>query len=246
VHDLSQERTAWPTRWLGLLLITAGVIIGGVTLTRALTSWWHTPWNHALPPQSLPALPMTRPLPPLSAQGVRPRTQAAWPALPISAARLPALRIRIPAIELDAPIVSVRPISTTDYSGTITWQWDTADYAVGHQNNSAHPGGGSNIVLTGHNNTKGEVFRDLVHLEPDDVVHLQTVAGVHSYRVRSITIVPYRRDPEAGEARLQEFMAPTAREQLTLISCYPYFSNADRIVIIADPLPRNTRKTSWQ
>jgi sortase A len=245
VHDLSEARLASPTRWLGLLLILAGVILAGVTLTRALTAWWHTAGHRLLITQSIPTLPGTHPLPPLQ---VRPSVQPAWPAQPASAAsaRLPALRMTIPAIKLDAPIVSVRPISTTDYSGAITWQWDTADYAVGHQDNSAQPGGGSNIVMTGHNNTKGEVFRNLIHLEPGDRVRLHTVAGVHPYVVRSVTIVPYRQDPQAGEAHLQQVMAPTVGERLTLISCYPYFSNADRVVVIAEPLPHRFFKASYQ
>jgi sortase A len=147
----------------------------------------------------------------------------------------PPTHIQIPAIRLDAAIVPVSPFSSTTRSGEIRWTWGAADYAVGHLDRTATPGAGGNIVLAGHNNIKGEVFRDLSRLELGDAITVATSAGIHLYVVTEVTIVPYRKDPVAGEATLQRYMADTTAERLTLLSCYPYWTNADRIVVVAAP-----------
>jgi len=46
-------------------------------------------------------------------------------------------------------------------------------------------------------------------------------------------IVPYRQDPVAGDAELARYMDTFDDERLTLISCFPFFTNADRVVVVA-------------
>ncbi len=64
--------------------------------------------------------------------------------------------ITIPKIDLDSRVLEVGKVRA---EGTTTWE--VADYAVGHHEGSGVPGGGTNIVLSGHNNINGEVFRRL-------------------------------------------------------------------------------------
>lgn len=155
-------------------------------------------------------------------------------------ALLPPMRIAIPAIDINARI-DESPLETwTDDTGRARARWQDPGRAVGHLAGTGLPGGSDNIVLTGHNNWMGEVFRRLPELRQGDEIILYTETGEHQYRVAERWIVPYRRDPARGEARLRNYTKSTVGEQLTLISCYPYLTNADRIVIIAEPVRLQT------
>ncbi len=224
--------------FLGLILMTAGIALASGLVIRLADEWLSSAFGQRAEfrlVSGLPEIELRPRLEPIA--GVLP-SQYAAPSAPVTP-QAPPLRIEIPAIGLDSPVVPVSPISTTTRSGSIIWAWDTADYAVGHLDQSAVPGAG-NVVLAGHNNTKGEVFRYLPDLSIGDIITVYTSEKAHSYRVDEITIVPYRRNPTAGEAILQTYLASTNHEQLILISCYPYVTNADRIVVVASPLPENS------
>lgn len=106
-------------------------------------------------------------------------------------------------------------------------------FAVGHFDSSGRPGEGTNIVLIGHNNTLGEVFRSLDKLNPGDEIVLFTEASEYRYQVQKIFYIPYRGVEAEGDDALRAYSAPTGSETLTLISCWPYATNANRIVIQA-------------
>ncbi len=231
---VKSTQNAFSWRWLiGVLLTSAGIALASGLLIRLADEWLSDAFGRRAEFRvvgGLPEIELRPRLEPIAAAVLSVRHAA--PAVP----QAPPLRISIPAIGLDEPIVPVSPISTTARSGAISWAWGTADYAVGHLDRSAVPGAG-NVVLAGHNNTKGEVFRYLPDLTLGQLITVYTGERAHVYRVDEITIVPYRRNPAAGEAILQPYLATTEHEQLTLISCYPYVTNADRIVVVASPLP---------
>lgn len=178
-----------------------------------------------------PAIVSSVELPVETAPGVAPAS-----ALAAKHDLLPPVRIAIPAIDINARI-NESPLETwTDDVGRARARWQDPGRAVGYLAGTALPGGDGNIVLTGHNNWMGEVFRRLPELHRGDEITLYTETGEHLYRVTERWIVPYRRDPARGEARLRSYTKNTSHEQLTLISCYPYLTNADRIVIIAEPM----------
>jgi sortase A len=107
---------------------------------------------------------------------------------------------------------------------------------VAHFGTSGNPGDGRNIVLIGHNNTLGEVFRYLDQLHLGDQVTLYTEERAFEYKVQKKFIIPYLGAEEAGDALLVSYSAPQLSEMITIISCWPYFTNAHRIVIIAVPV----------
>jgi len=90
---------------------------------------------------------------------------------------------------------------------------------------SAAPGQAGNMVLAGHNDVYGEVFRDLDKLAPGDKIVVSSDRQAYFYVVRETVIV----DPTDVSV-----MAFTEYPSLTLISCYPYRINTKRIVIFAD------------
>ncbi|MEO8287687.1 MAG: sortase [Chloroflexota bacterium] len=138
------------------------------------------------------------------------------------------VRIASPNIKLDASVYEVYIKKNT---------WEVADYAAGHSYNSANPGEGNNIVLSGHNNWRGEVFRYLENLKPGDIIQVWTQAGKeYDYHVTDI-----RKLKEAGVSMAQrlknaEVMNPTGFEQLTLITCWPYVTYTHRIIVTALPV----------
>ena len=94
-------------------------------------------------------------------------------------------RIVIPDIDLDSPIV---PIGwyIIEQAGQRFSVWQVADYAASWHKTSAYPGHEGNIVLNGHHNIKGEVFRYLVDLEVGD-----RIGPTDSEQLTMVTCWPY-------------------------------------------------------
>ncbi len=120
-----------------------------------------------------------------------------------------AIRIRIPAIGVDAPVV--------EGDG-----WEQLKKGVGHHPGSANPGQRGNLVLSGHDDVYGEVFRYLDRLKPGDKIIVYTADKAYTYVVTEIHIV---------EPTDVQWLAPTAQPTITLISCYPYMVDNRRIVV---------------
>jgi sortase A len=154
---------------------------------------------------------------------------------------LPPIRLSIPAIGLNTTVVETYPTKTTLWTGEEKFVWQSVSFAVGHYDTSGNPGEGRNIVLAGHNNTQGAVFRRLPELERGQQVLLYTEKGEFRYRVTEKTIVPYLGSEEEGDAMLRAYAAPQSAERVTMISCWPYATNAHRIVVVAEPFPEETQ-----
>jgi sortase A len=122
-----------------------------------------------------------------------------------------AIRIQIPSLDVDAPVVQGDG-------------WEQLKKGVGQNIGSANPGQNGNVVLSAHNDVYGELFRYLDKLVPGDQVILYTQQRQYIYVVDRTSIV----EPTAVEV-----MAPTGSPTATLISCYPYLVNKQRIVVFA-------------
>jgi LPXTG-site transpeptidase (sortase) family protein len=145
-------------------------------------------------------------------------------------------RIAIPSIKLDSPIV---PIGwyVVEQDGQQFSVWQVADYAVSWHKTSAYPGHGGNVVLNGHHNIKGEVFRYLVDVDIGDRILLYAGEQVYFYAVEQKMIL--KEKGETSEVRRQNasWIAPTDDERLTMVTCWPYTNNTHRLVIVAKPAP---------
>jgi sortase A len=122
-----------------------------------------------------------------------------------------AVRIQIPAINVDAPVVQGDT-------------WEQLKKGVGQQIGTPDPGSKGNIVLSGHNDVYGEVFRYLDRLNPGDKVVLFTSRRQYTYIITGTQMV----EPTAVEV-----MAQTPDARVTLISCHPYLIDDHRIVVSA-------------
>lgn len=141
-------------------------------------------------------------------------------------------RLAIPAIAVDSKVVEVGQ-ATDQEPG-----WAVADFSVGHHEGSGVPGGGTNIVLAGHNNFRGEVFRRLDGLVAGDLVRLRTRDGAwHDYRVDTRRIVLEEGATAAQRHDNALLLAETEHEQVTLVTCWPYQPDPPyRLVVTALPV----------
>jgi sortase A len=122
------------------------------------------------------------------------------------------VRIVIPAIDVDAPVVRGD-------------DWDSLKLGVGHHVDSANPGERSNVVLSAHNDIYGEIFRHLPDLQLEDEIILHTATREYRYVVKARRII---------EPTQVEVMDPTRKPVVTLISCYPYLIDTQRIVVVGE------------
>lgn len=122
-----------------------------------------------------------------------------------------ATRLQINDISVDAPVVQGDG-------------WEQLKKGVGQHVGSPNPGQKGNIVLSAHNDVFGEIFRDLDRLKPGNEIIISTSQQSYVYIVRQTQIV---------EPTRVEVMAQSAEPVLTLISCYPYMVDNQRIVVSA-------------
>lgn len=122
-----------------------------------------------------------------------------------------AVRLQIPALKVDHPVV----------------QGDGPEQlkkGVGQHIGSPNPGQRGNVVLSAHNDIFGQIFQYLDKLKPGDQIILFSSQRSYTYIVRQTQIV----------APTQvEVMNQTPESIVTLISCYPYMVDKQRIVVTA-------------
>ncbi len=103
--------------------------------------------------------------------------------------------------------------------------WDQLRKGVGQYIGSGNPGENGNLVLSAHNDIFGELFRDLDQLELGDEIVIRTSTQEYTYRVTGTSIVA------PTEVSVLE---PTSKPTITLISCYPYLVDNQRIVVFGE------------
>lgn len=182
----------------------------------------------AVPAQSLGELPGSS-FPPVSANEL-PGSSFPPDALPasigVNVQQAPALppptpgpqsptRIVIPAIHVDWPIV-------------LGDSWDDLKRGVGQHIGSSNPGERGNMILSGHNDVFGEVFKDLEALKDGDEIQVYAGGKLFKYAVRAKRIV--------SPAELN-VLQPTRESIVTLITCHPYRVDTQRLVVIAQLIP---------
>lgn len=206
---------------LGLIV----VIYNGIQILRDLNSQF----AQSLTPATLTPTPLIVPVilpsghtPPNSPGGAQPN-EAEIPAhlrpLYQTLAQIPiptpgpeqAIQIQIPIIGVDAPVVQGDG-------------WEQLKKGVAQHIGSANPGQSGNMVMSAHNDVFGEIFRYLDQLKRGDQIIVYTPQHAYTYIITDIKIV---------QPTDVEVMASTPNPSITLISCYPYMVDNQRIVVQA-------------
>ncbi len=143
-------------------------------------------------------------------------------------------RVWIDKLKIDAAIEAVGPGKKVGKKGV---EWAAPNNKnVGWHDYSGKLGEGKNIVLNGHNNIFGGVFRKLYTLEKGDEIRLGTGDKVVTYKVEQVIKVLERGQPISVRIKNAEFIQPMKDDRLTLVSCWPETSNSHRIIVIARPV----------
>jgi sortase A len=124
-------------------------------------------------------------------------------------------RIVVPRLGLDAIVVEL-------------WGLDDSENlkrGPGHIPSTAYPGQPGNVVISGHRTTYGAPFKHIEEIQPGDEIILITADNEYTY--------------EAEEQRIVLPTDLTVLEQgeeakVTLTACHPWYSAAQRIVIIGN------------
>ncbi|MEZ4668644.1 MAG: sortase [Anaerolineae bacterium] len=124
------------------------------------------------------------------------------------------------AIEINIPSLG---INQTIVQGT---DWEALKLGVGQLLNGVNPGDDAgNLVLSGHNDVYGEIFRHIDELKPGDEFNIRTRTQLFTYRISGSQIV----NPTDVDV-----LGPRGGATATLISCYPYKVNDKRYIVFAE------------
>jgi sortase A len=215
--------------WQGLnppppaTITEAGAVVLAVTAQPATPQGGVT---ETQPPQPSPTRPTPTPSPSPSPTPT-----------PMPPAKDPPTRVVAEAVEIDTQVVEMG-WEEIEYKGEWFTKWVVPPGAAGWHVNSALPGHGDNVVISGHHNIKGKVFRYLVDLEPGDVVTVYAGDLPYTYTVTEKYILQEAGMPADVRRRNAQWIMPTGDERLTLVTCWPYNwpGNTHRVIVVARPI----------
>jgi sortase A len=127
--------------------------------------------------------------------------------------------------------------SLVDRKGAMVSEWVVPDRTAGWHINSALPGQAGNMVLSGHHNIGGKVFRRVVDLVPGDEILVYVNELPYRYIVSEKYILKEKGVPLAVRKKNAQWIMPTEDERLTLVTCWPYKfpGNTHRVIVVARP-----------
>jgi len=189
------------------------------------------PTPELLPEYTVPPAGPTATARPTSAPPTPVPTATPWPR-----AVEPPTRIVAPSIGLDVKIVPMG-WSLVDHNGILVSEWVIPKNAAGWHMNSGLPGHGENVVISGHHNIEGKVFRYLVDLHLGDQVILYVNDTPYYYKVTDKYILKEAGMPLRVRRKNAQWIMPSGDERLTLVTCWPYQwpGNSHRVIVVARP-----------
>ncbi|MGX1702134.1 class E sortase [Microbacterium sp. NPDC055357] len=116
-----------------------------------------------------------------------------------------------------------------EMAGGVTRPGTLDPIGIGHYPGSPMPGEVGNFALAGHRTTWGKPFNQVAELRIDDPIVVETADGWYTYRFRTLQYVR----PDEVDVLLpvpQELDVEATTSYITLTSCSPMFSMAERIV----------------
>jgi LPXTG-site transpeptidase (sortase) family protein len=149
------------------------------------------------------------------------------------------IRLFIPAIQLDSQILLSKIQLVNSTGKTMYQQWLVPDEAaVGWNEGSSRLGESGNTVLNGHHNEYGEVFGHLVNLQIGDTIYVYGKNSLFTYLITNRMILAEREQELSVRMQNAQWIMPSTDERLTLITCWPQWTNTHRLIIVAKRVAR--------
>ncbi|WP_415331588.1 class D sortase [Clostridium perfringens] len=108
-------------------------------------------------------------------------------------------------------IIGILKISSINLEAPIMLGEENLDYVVAKYRNSPSFGESGNVILAGHNNMKGSIFRSLHKLKIGTIVEIQSNNKVYKYKITEREIV----EPNNSSLLSQDL----SKKEITLITC---------------------------
>ena len=140
--------------------------------------------------------------------------------------------IVIPSIDLDTGVTPSAKYRAW-IAGQYLMQQYVPPYTAGWHNDSAAPGEG-NTVMSAHHNIYGKVFGDLVNIEVGAPIAVFAGGVQHDYVVTQKMILREEGMPLATRLANARWMDPTDDSRLTLVTCWPAWTNTHRLIVVAE------------
>ncbi|MCB0114351.1 MAG: sortase [Caldilineaceae bacterium] len=205
-------------RWIVMLLLGVFVLAGCSTTAAQDSASSDLP--NALPAGEDGVLAVAEGGPPLGRPSLGSSTSAP-------------VRLVLPSINLETDVIPIGWHLVQQADGTQTSEWEVADYAAGWHKNSAHPGEGGNVVVSGHNNIRGAVFRKLYTMQPGDEAVVWAGGQEFTYTVEEVMVLEEKFAPYEQRINNAQWIQSFDDDRLTLVSCWPEDDNTHRVVVVA-------------
>ena len=108
-------------------------------------------------------------------------------------------------------IIGILKISSINLEAPIMLGEENLDYVVAKYRNSPSFGESGNVILAGHNNMKGSIFRSLHKLKIGTIVEIQSDNKIYKYKITQREIV----EPNDPNLLTQDL----SKKEITLITC---------------------------
>jgi sortase A len=155
-------------------------------------------------------------------------------------------------LSIDAPVVEMA-WEVVQAAQTPQTEWVIPENEAGHHIDSVQLGEPGNLVISGHNNIYGRVFERISLAWPGEgskvdgiterseilngrTIQLYNQAGQRfDYVITDFLRLKDTGIPLAQRVENARYMRPTGDTRLTLVTCWPPWSNTHRLIVIAKP-----------
>lgn len=154
-------------------------------------------------------------------------------AQPASASVNNIFHLTIPTIELATEVFARGWTGVQQADGTVVSKWDDVQYAAGWHKNSAAPGRQGNIVVSGHSNIYGSIFRKLAQVKTGQSIYIDQGRVRYTYIIDEVTLAQETAALPAQQAQNAAYLYQTDDNRLTLITCWPWNDSTHRVFVVA-------------
>ncbi|WP_338844320.1 class D sortase [Clostridium perfringens] len=108
-------------------------------------------------------------------------------------------------------VIGILEIKSIGLKAPIVDGEENLDYVVAKYRNSANFGQIGNVILAGHNNMKGSIFKNLYKVKIGDIIEIKTDNNIYKYKLTERVIV----NPSDSSLLTQDI----SKKEITLITC---------------------------